>query len=105
MEEAKKLYSIILSAPIPEQSECCHSVPQPPLVMGTLPGDIPMVAHTRDPTETKDDLEQLTAEIKKMANSVRNKLKSEWPCLHCRVISVPAPWDSGLMGAGSGKGS
>lgn len=45
MEEAKKLYSIILSAPIPEQ-------------------------------KTKDDLEQLTAEIKKMANSVRNKLKS-----------------------------
>ncbi|NXJ58024.1 STX3 protein, partial [Spizaetus tyrannus] len=45
VEEAKKLYSIILSAPIPEQ-------------------------------KTKDDLEQLTAEIKKMANSVRNKLKS-----------------------------
>ncbi|KAF1638440.1 UNVERIFIED_CONTAM: Syntaxin-3, partial [Eudyptes robustus] len=44
VEEAKKLYSIILSAPIPEQSEY--------------------------------DLEQLTAEIKKMANSVRNKLKS-----------------------------
>ncbi|KFQ31110.1 Syntaxin-3, partial [Mesitornis unicolor] len=41
VEEAKKLYSIILSAPIPEQN-----------------------------------LEQLTAEIKKMANSVRNKLKS-----------------------------
>ncbi|XP_054057294.1 syntaxin-3 isoform X1 [Rissa tridactyla] len=45
VEEAKKLYSIILSAPIPEQ-------------------------------KTKDDLEQLTADIKKMANSVRNKLKS-----------------------------
>nr|XP_014430544.1 syntaxin-3 isoform X2 [Pelodiscus sinensis] len=45
VEGAKKLYSIILSAPIPEQ-------------------------------KTKDDLEQLTAEIKKMANSVRNKLKS-----------------------------
>nr|XP_005511078.1 syntaxin-3 isoform X1 [Columba livia] len=45
VEEAKKLYSIILSAPIPEQ-------------------------------KTKDDLEQLTTEIKKMANSVRNKLKS-----------------------------
>ncbi|XP_053801227.1 syntaxin-3 isoform X2 [Vidua chalybeata] len=45
VEEAKKLYSIILSAPLPEQ-------------------------------KTKDDLEQLTAEIKKMANSVRNKLKS-----------------------------
>ncbi|XP_068254100.1 syntaxin-3 isoform X2 [Nyctibius grandis] len=45
VEEAKKLYSIILSAPIPEQ-------------------------------KTKDELEQLTAEIKKMANSVRNKLKS-----------------------------
>ncbi|NWY08325.1 STX3 protein, partial [Nothoprocta ornata] len=45
VEEAKKLYSIILSAPVPEQ-------------------------------KTKDDLEQLTAEIKKMANSVRNKLKS-----------------------------
>lgn len=38
-----------------------------------------MVAYTCDPTETKDDLEQLTAEIKKMANSVRNKLKSECP--------------------------
>ncbi|XP_039559400.1 syntaxin-3 isoform X5 [Passer montanus] len=50
--------------------------PRPPLVTGTLPGDIPTVAHTRDPAETKDDLEQLTAEIKKMANSVRNKLKS-----------------------------
>nr|XP_056707776.1 syntaxin-3 isoform X2 [Euleptes europaea] len=45
VEEAKRLYSIILSAPIPEQ-------------------------------KTKDDLDQLTAEIKKMANSVRNKLKS-----------------------------
>ncbi|POI26554.1 hypothetical protein CIB84_009697 [Bambusicola thoracicus] len=45
VEEAKKLYSIILSAPIPEQ-------------------------------KTKDELEQLTADIKKMANSVRNKLKS-----------------------------
>uniref|UniRef100_A0A669QWL2 Syntaxin-3 n=1 Tax=Phasianus colchicus TaxID=9054 RepID=A0A669QWL2_PHACC len=46
VEEAKKLYSVILSAPIPEQ-------------------------------KTKDELEQLTADIKKMANSVRNKLKSE----------------------------
>nr|XP_023440275.1 syntaxin-3 isoform X2 [Dasypus novemcinctus] len=45
VEEAKKLFSIILSAPIPEP-------------------------------KTKDDLEQLTAEIKKRANSVRNKLKS-----------------------------
>lgn len=27
--------------------------------------------------ETKDDLEQLTAEIKKRANNVRNKLKSK----------------------------
>ncbi|XP_068004282.1 syntaxin-3 isoform X2 [Melanerpes formicivorus] len=45
VEEAKKLYSVILSAPIPEQ-------------------------------KTKDDLEQLTTDIKKMANSVRNKLKS-----------------------------
>ncbi|XP_033013670.1 syntaxin-3 isoform X1 [Lacerta agilis] len=45
VDEAKKLYSIILSAPIPEP-------------------------------KTKDDLEQLTADIKKMANSVRNKLKS-----------------------------
>ncbi|KAM6407977.1 LOW QUALITY PROTEIN: syntaxin-3 [Rhynochetos jubatus] len=45
VEEAKKLYSVILSAPIPEQ-------------------------------KTKDELEQLTAEIKKMANSVRNRLKS-----------------------------
>uniref|UniRef100_U3FYY4 Syntaxin-3 n=1 Tax=Micrurus fulvius TaxID=8637 RepID=U3FYY4_MICFL len=45
VEEAKKLYSIILSAPIPEP-------------------------------KTKDDLEQLTAEIKKTANAVRNKLKS-----------------------------
>uniref|UniRef100_A0A8C5L361 Syntaxin 3 n=1 Tax=Jaculus jaculus TaxID=51337 RepID=A0A8C5L361_JACJA len=45
VEEAKKLYSIILSAPIPEP-------------------------------KTKDDLEKLTAEIKKRANNVRNKLKS-----------------------------
>ncbi|XP_053098672.1 syntaxin-3 isoform X3 [Hemicordylus capensis] len=45
VEEAKRLYSVILSAPIPEP-------------------------------KTKDDLEQLTADIKKMANSVRNKLKS-----------------------------
>ncbi|XP_044276711.1 syntaxin-3 isoform X1 [Varanus komodoensis] len=45
VEEAKKLYSIILSAPIPEP-------------------------------KTKDDLEQLTTDIKKMANTVRNKLKS-----------------------------
>lgn len=46
VEEAKKLYSIILSAPIPEP-------------------------------KTKDDLEQLTTEIKKRANNVRNKLKSK----------------------------
>uniref|UniRef100_A0A8C5UE36 Syntaxin 3 n=1 Tax=Malurus cyaneus samueli TaxID=2593467 RepID=A0A8C5UE36_9PASS len=58
VEEAKKLYSIILSAPIPEQ-------------------------------KTKDDLEQLTAEIKKMANSVRNKLKSEWPRPHPHVTGGP----------------
>eukprot|EP00069_Balaena_mysticetus_P003788 bmy_16750T0 len=45
VEEAKKLYSIILSAPIPEP-------------------------------KTKDNLEQLTTEIKKRANNVRNKLKS-----------------------------
>ncbi|MEJ1273389.1 hypothetical protein NN561_004256 [Cricetulus griseus] len=45
VEEAKKLYSIILSAPIPEP-------------------------------KTKDDLEQLTTEIKKRANNVRNKLKT-----------------------------
>eukprot|EP00071_Canis_lupus_P025303 XP_013978142.1 syntaxin-3 isoform X1 [Canis lupus familiaris] len=45
VDEAKKLYSVILSAPIPEP-------------------------------KTKDDLEQLTAEIKKRANNVRNKLKS-----------------------------
>uniref|UniRef100_A0A8D2B516 t-SNARE coiled-coil homology domain-containing protein n=1 Tax=Sciurus vulgaris TaxID=55149 RepID=A0A8D2B516_SCIVU len=45
VEEAKKLYSIILSAPIPE--------PKP-----------------------KDDLEQLTTEIKKRANNVQDKLKS-----------------------------
>ncbi|XP_012615285.1 syntaxin-3 isoform X1 [Microcebus murinus] len=45
VEEAKKLYSVILSAPIPEP-------------------------------KTKDDLEQLTTEIKKRANNVRNKLKS-----------------------------
>ncbi|XP_042638996.1 syntaxin-3 [Orycteropus afer afer] len=45
VDEAKKLYSIILSAPIPEP-------------------------------KTKDDLEQLTTEIKKRANNVRNKLKS-----------------------------
>uniref|UniRef100_A0A8C5L759 Syntaxin-3 n=1 Tax=Jaculus jaculus TaxID=51337 RepID=A0A8C5L759_JACJA len=47
VEEAKKLYSIILSAPIPEPSECL-----------------------------RNDLEKLTAEIKKRANNVRNKLKS-----------------------------
>uniref|UniRef100_H0Z788 Syntaxin 3 n=1 Tax=Taeniopygia guttata TaxID=59729 RepID=H0Z788_TAEGU len=74
VEEAKKLYSIILSAPIPEQ-------------------------------KTKDDLEQLTAEIKKMANSVRNKLKSEWPCPHRRVTGVLVPMGLWIMGAGSGKGS
>uniref|UniRef100_A0A4W2CI59 Syntaxin-3 n=1 Tax=Bos indicus x Bos taurus TaxID=30522 RepID=A0A4W2CI59_BOBOX len=45
VEEAKRLYSVILSAPIPEP-------------------------------KTKDDLEQLTTEIKKRANNVRNKLKS-----------------------------
>lgn len=57
-----------------------------------------MVAHTCDPIETKDDLEQLTTDIKKMANSVRNKLKSEWPCPHCHVMGVPVPlalWDHG----------
>ncbi|XP_040115396.1 syntaxin-3 isoform X3 [Oryx dammah] len=45
LEEAKRLHSVILSAPIPEP-------------------------------KTKDDLEQLTTEIKKRANNVRNKLKS-----------------------------
>ncbi|XP_029431156.1 syntaxin-3 isoform X2 [Rhinatrema bivittatum] len=45
VEGAKKLYSVILSAPIPEQ-------------------------------KTKDDLEKLTVDIKKVANSVRNRLKS-----------------------------
>nr|XP_033776825.1 syntaxin-3 isoform X2 [Geotrypetes seraphini] len=45
VEGAKKIYSVILSAPIPEQ-------------------------------KTKDDLEQLTTDIKKLANNVRNRLKS-----------------------------
>lgn len=36
--------------------------------------------------ETKDDLEQLTADIKKMANSVRNKLKSKFKCLSDRGL-------------------
>ncbi|RMB98087.1 hypothetical protein DUI87_25565 [Hirundo rustica rustica] len=76
VEEAKKLYSIILSAPSQSRVSAVTASPQPPLPTGTLPGDIPVVAHTPNPTETKDDLEQLTAEIKKMANSVRNKLKS-----------------------------
>lgn len=44
VDEVKKLYSVILSAPIPEP-------------------------------KTKDDLEKLTVDIKKMANSVRNRLK------------------------------
>ncbi|XP_069089128.1 syntaxin-3 isoform X2 [Pleurodeles waltl] len=44
VDEVKKLYSVILSAPIPEP-------------------------------KTKDDLEKLTGDIKKMANSVRNRLK------------------------------
>ncbi|XP_069484993.1 syntaxin-3 isoform X1 [Ambystoma mexicanum] len=44
VDEVKKLYSVILSAPIPEP-------------------------------KTKDDLEKMTVDIKKMANSVRNRLK------------------------------
>lgn len=43
--------------------------------------------------ETKDDLEQLTLEIKKTANAVRNKLKSKrplpgtgWVCFICTVL-------------------
>lgn len=79
VEEAKKLYSVILSAPIPEQSECGGPAGVPPTA--PAPGDIPsggFIGVTCDPAETKDDLEQLTTDIKKMANSVRNKLKSEW---------------------------
>ncbi|XP_078533329.1 syntaxin-3 isoform X3 [Lissotriton helveticus] len=45
VDEVKKLYSVILSAPIPEP-------------------------------KTKDDLEKLTVDLKKMANSVRNRLKA-----------------------------
>lgn len=90
VEEAKKLYSVILSAPIPEQSEhgCVLSPPLPP----SGPYVPSLDTHLRwhpclsipSPAETKDELEQLTADIKKMANSVRNKLKSEW--------LRPQPW-------------
>uniref|UniRef100_A0A8C5UDT8 Syntaxin 3 n=1 Tax=Malurus cyaneus samueli TaxID=2593467 RepID=A0A8C5UDT8_9PASS len=52
-----------------------------------IPPKSSRVAHTPDPTETKDDLEQLTAEIKKMANSVRNKLKSEVGI--CWAVPIP----------------
>lgn len=34
MEEAKKLYSIILSAPIPEPSECLPELSQPAMTLG-----------------------------------------------------------------------
>ncbi|XP_062489946.1 syntaxin-3-like [Pezoporus occidentalis] len=58
---------------------CPPSLPHPVALCGlnsvTHPIPIPIPAVV-PPTETKDDLEQLTADIKKMANSVRNKLKS-----------------------------
>lgn len=86
VEEAKKLYSVILSAPIPEQSEwggphvCVPPSPSSPQTRlgGPSLGPLPGGSGPAVPAETKDDLEQLTADIKKMANSVRNKLKSEW---------------------------
>jgi len=42
--------------------------------------------------ETKDDLEQLTTEIKKRANNVRNKLKSKG------LREQPAPQPSHVWG-------
>ncbi|KAI6068384.1 syntaxin-3 [Aix galericulata] len=48
------------------------------------------------PVETKDELEQLTADIKKMANSVRNKLKSE------ARGHRPCPWGWGCHPPGAG---
>lgn len=50
------------------------------------------------PAETKDELEQLTADIKKMANSVRNKLKSERP--RPRHGGVPGGAHGALMDGG-----
>ncbi|GAB1302220.1 Syntaxin-3 [Apodemus speciosus] len=71
VEEAKKLYSIILSAPIPEPSP----LPEPYQIKDIFIHSFPYEVF-RNGSETKDDLEQLTTEIKKRANNVRNKLKS-----------------------------
>lgn len=70
--------------------------PQVTYLQGTFPWWLPhlMCCHL---AETKDDLEQLTTDIKKMANSVRNKLKSEWLCVPC---AVPRPPTSPLASRG-----
>lgn len=150
VEEAKKLYSIILSAPIPEPSEqdavftnfCLKILILNPLSPIFFKYELCVRQKQKDgwsfwkrlkcfpfytqidssrlgvgrccvqcsgerifpaillleeiylcSVETKDDLEQLTAEIKKTANAVRNKLKSKrplpetgWVCFICTVL-------------------
>lgn len=75
--EIKKLYSTILSAPTSDQSncswlKCTHSN----FSASALPDGLNVDAALA-PSETQDDVEAVTNEIKKSANNARNKLKSQ----------------------------
>lgn len=75
VEQVKKQHSAILAAPNPDESEC-HFFrgtrgPEP------HPGSHFPVCPPPPPPETKQELEDLTADIKKTANKVRSKLKGE----------------------------
>lgn len=80
VEQVKKQHSAILAAPNPDESKCyCWvvgswgqkeaGVPPRRLTSPSLP--------LASPSETKQELEDLTTDIKKTANKVRSKLKGE----------------------------
>ena len=84
VEQVKKQHSAILAAPNPDESECCFWVAVRGMGLdkegsgvGGLGSRPYMSSSLALSPETKQELEDLTADIKKTANKVRSKLKGE----------------------------
>lgn len=76
VEQVKKQHSAILAAPNPDESECCCGMA---VGWGEKESGVALriLIHPASHAETKQELEDLTADIKKTANKVRSKLKGE----------------------------
>lgn len=76
VEQVKKQHSAILAAPNPDESECCCGMAVGCEEKGSGVA-FRILIHPASHPETKQELEDLTADIKKTANKVRSKLKGE----------------------------